>query len=164
MEEVSLVQNLNVTLENLGGDVERLEERGHGRLQRGRTSGNNDVDLRDGTSLGSSRHLIRHNILAHSRQVSVGEDESNVELADLTDLLELLHALLLKLAKDTTHLGILTAVDHSLATHGFTDLMELVGGDVVNTDDEELGVVGEVRLELISENFLTGFGFLGCHD
>merc|ERR1712205_146580 len=100
---------ISMTPGNLGGDVESLEERGHRRLERSDTLGHNHADLRHGTSLGRGGLLLGGDHVTDDGEGVVGEHESDVQLASLTDLLELSAALLLELADDTAHLGVLTA-------------------------------------------------------
>jgi len=131
-----------------------LQERGHCRLHTGVTSWHNNLALGELTGLGWGVDLVVDDDLANLREVVVGEDDGQVQLETVAYLLEL-RVLRLKVADDAAHLGVLSAVDDGLATEGNANLVQLVGADVVDIHQEQLGVVGEVLFELFSELVLT---------
>merc|ERR1712028_249637 len=98
--------------------------------------------------------LVVHDDVTDLSEVVVGENDGQVQLKHVAHALE--HRVgLLHLTKDTTHLGVLSAVDDSLATEGNANLVQLVGADVVDIHQEHLGEVREVNFELFSELVLT---------
>merc|ERR1719373_211065 len=75
-----ILNDLNGTLGNLGGDLQRLEERGLLGAHAGILGGHHHVEGGEGARLGRGLHLVGQQHVPHHRQVLVGEHEADVLL------------------------------------------------------------------------------------
>ena len=156
-DEVYNVGDLDLTLDNLGGHLQHLEEVGLSGVAAGGAGGHNDVDGGDGSDLSGGGALVLSDGLLDLAKVTVGEDESDVSTAARLQLSDGRFGVLLGvLANAFTHHGVLTHENLGLATKSHTDILDLLGSDVVDTDNEEPLVVGEAFLEGC-EVFLLSF-------
>lgn len=80
----------------------------------------------------------------------MSEDQGDVELELRANGLEF-RAINLKLAENAAHLGVLATVDEGCSTELLANLVELVGADVVDGDQETFVVLGKMSLELLSQ-------------
>merc|ERR1719278_379708 len=132
---------------NLSCDSQSLEEAGLLRSHTGVLGGHHDVNGSKGTGLGGSLHLVGQEKVAHVEELHLGEDKANV-------LLDVGHQTLqvwvgLQMATDSLpHHGVLAHKDDSLTPQGNTDLLHLLGADIVSAHDEALGVLIEEGGEL----------------
>lgn len=130
--------DFNRSSSNLGGDVQRLEEGGLSGLHSGVSSRNVDVDLGVGSSLGGGGDLVVEDDTSNVLEISRGEDESDISLDVGKEFLELG-----EVGEDHSHGSsnhrVLSHEDLSLASEGLSDLMHLVGSNVVDIDDEDRG-------------------------
>lgn len=136
--DLNVVDDLNGTTGNLGGDTEGLEERGLSGLHTGVAGGDVDVGGGNGTGTSGGSDLVRDNGLTDLLEVTVGEDEADVATDEGEDLLEL-GELAGKGAESTTDHGVLAHEDNTLATESLTDHVALLRGDVVDVDNEHRG-------------------------
>jgi len=109
-----------------------------------RTSGHPDISGGKGTSLSRGGHTVGQDLLLDVLEVTVGEDETNVTLDERLELL-VLGVLGDEALKGTTDHGVLSHQNGRLATEGDTDLVHLLGRDIVNSNNED-GTVS-VKLE-----------------
>merc|ERR1719251_157078 len=149
-DDRDVIDNLNCTLGNLGGDLQSLEEAGLLRTHAGVLGGDGDIHRGNSSSLGGGGLLVGQKEIPDGGQLLVGEDEADVHLDVGKQLLKF--GVLLQLAPDDLpHHGVLAHEDHGLASQGNPDLLHLLGADIVSTHDEaprvlfqELGELGEV--------------------
>ena len=137
-DQVNVGNDFNRSSSNLGGNVQGLEERGLSGLHSGVTGGDEDVNLGESTSLGGSGNLVGEDDVSDLLEVGGGEDESNVTLNEGEESLELGEVGENDSDSSSNH-GVLSHQDLSLATEGLSDLVHLVGSDIVDVDDEDGG-------------------------
>lgn len=143
LNELEVGDNFNGTTGNLGGDTESLEEGGLTGLHTSVTTGDPDIIGSDGTGLGGSGDTVGEDLLLDVLEVTVGEDETDVALDERLELLEL-RVLGDEALEGTANHGVLTHQHGSLATEGDTDLVHLLGRDIVNSNNED----GRVSVKL----------------
>lgn len=136
--DLDVADDFNGTTGNLGGDTESLEERGLAGFHSGVTSRDNDVLGGEGTGTSGGSNLVGNDDLADFLEVSSSEDESDVALDVREETLEL-GVLGEDGAEGTADHGVLAHQDNTLATEGGTDLMHLVGANIVDVDQEDGG-------------------------
>merc|ERR1719326_212605 len=141
LEEVDVVDNLNGTTADLGLDVEGLEEGGLLGIEGG------------GANTGRGGNLVVEKHVAHAVELALGEDEANV--ANNVGQ-QLGKVCVLSLQNGAAHHGVLAKEDLALATEGNTDLLQLVGADIVAVNDEDAGVLLKEGLELGEVVLLPG--------
>merc|ERR550537_1042735 len=144
---------LNRTLDNLRGDVERLEEVRLRRVQTRRPGRQHHINRGDHASLRTGRHLVRRHDLADLVHVTVAEDKPDVPVDRREQLVEaelLVHGHVVAQARADHR--VLAHQDRRLATELHADLLHLLRADEVDTDDQglraalqELDQLGEVR-------------------
>jgi hypothetical protein len=135
---VDVGDNLDGTTGNLGRDVKGLEERGLSGLHTGVTGGDDDVDGGDGTGLSRGSDLVLDDNVTDLLEVTGGEDETDVALDEGKETLEVGVVGEDETDRAADH-GVLTHEDLSLATENLTDLVHLVGSDIVDVDDNDRG-------------------------
>ena len=137
-DDLNVRDDFNGTTGNLGGDTQSLEEGGLSGFHTSVTGRNGDILGGEGTSTGRSSNLVGGDDLTDLLEVASGEDETDVTLDVGKETLERR-----ELGEDgtegTANHGVLTHDDDTLATEGYTDLVHLVGTDVVDIDDEDGG-------------------------
>ncbi|GMR33482.1 hypothetical protein PMAYCL1PPCAC_03677, partial [Pristionchus mayeri] len=146
-DEVDLNEDLNGSSGDLGGDLESLEERGLLRSHSGVLGRQLHVARGDGSSLGGGSLGILEKLVTDLGQVLLGEDESDI-LDDVRE--ELLKSGVLGHlgANGLADHGVLSHQNDGMIAHGVTDLLHLLGSDIVDTDDEALGVLIEELADL----------------
>ncbi|CAO0795535.1 unnamed protein product [Mucor circinelloides] len=140
LDKLDIRDNFNGTTSNLGGDTESLEERGLSWFHTSVTTGNDNISRSNGTSTSRSSNTVGDDLFTDILEVTVGENETNVTLNKVKKLLEF-GTLTNHTLQGTTNHGVLTHKNNSFTTEGETDLMHLVGTDIVNVDNED-GLVG----------------------
>mmetsp|Transcript_37922 Transcript_37922/g.55902 ORF Transcript_37922/g.55902 Transcript_37922/m.55902 type:complete len:360 (+) Transcript_37922:136-1215(+) len=157
-DQSDLTDDLDLTLGNLGGDFHSLEIAGLGGIATGRARGDNDVGVSNDTGTGRGGDGVLGDDGLGGGQVVLDEDEADV--AD--DLLDegVVGGVLAKAGEDLAHHGVLAHEDVSGAAHGLTDVLELLGTNVVSVDDEALGVLGQ---ESLHEGEVLFFACAGRH-
>lgn len=131
LNELEVGSNFNGTTGNLGGDTEGLEERGLAGLHTSVSGGNPDIDGGNGTSTGRGSDLVGQDLVTDVLQVTVGEDETNVAL-DVRQETLVLGGVVDEGTEGTANHGVLSHQDDSLSTERLTDLVHLLGGDIVD--------------------------------
>mmetsp|Transcript_11969 Transcript_11969/g.25291 ORF Transcript_11969/g.25291 Transcript_11969/m.25291 type:complete len:318 (+) Transcript_11969:52-1005(+) len=125
-DEVGVVDHLDLSAGNLGGDLEGLEKGGLTGITTGGTLGNDDVVGGDGTDLGGSGAGVGLEDLADVAEVSVGEDETDVSAAALDELLDGGLGVFFDVFLQTlSHHGVLSHQDLGLSSQGLTGVLEL---------------------------------------
>ena len=149
-DENDVVDDLNLTTGNLGGDLEGLEESGLTGIAASGTLGDNDVAGGHGTDTGGGGTDVLLEDGADLTEVAVGPDEADVAAEDIDQsLLGGTGVLLEELLEDLAHHGVLSHEDLALAAETDTGLLELVRTDVIDLDDEALGVSAKHLLHLV---------------
>lgn len=139
--------DLDGTTNNLGGNVHGLEPSGLSRVQTGGTGLNPDIARRHQTDTGGGRDLLGLDHVTHTLEITlVGEDKTDVALDDGDSLLD---GGVGVLTEDLTDDSVLAHEDLGLSTERNAHGLELLGTDVVDVDDQEVLVLGEVALELL---------------
>ena len=128
-----VLDDLNSTLGNLGGDVQGLEERSLLGAQPGVLGGNDDLQGSKSSGTSGSADPVVDQQVPDGGQVLLGEDESNVATDVGKDLLQ--GGVVLDVTPDgLAHHGVLAHEDNSAAPEGHTDLLHLLGSDIVSLD------------------------------
>ena len=135
-DDLDVRDDFNRTTGDLGGDVQGLEEGGLARLHTGVTGGNDNVLGRERTGTRGRSDLVGNDRLADFLEVLAGEDEADVALDVGEETLEL-RVLGEDRAECAANHGVLAHQDDTLATEGNTNLMHLVGTDIVDIDQED---------------------------
>ena len=160
------VDNFNLGLVNLGGDVQSLEERGLTGIATSRSSRDNDVHGGQHTNTGGGGHLVRQNDLTHLSHISVHEDQTNVSVDHIQNLLDGMTRMLVdELADARTDHGLLSEQEDGLSAEGLTDISNLLRADVLDISNEQLAVILEDLVELDEvELLLLSSRHLSLHD
>jgi len=143
IEDSDTGSQLNGTLNNLGGDVESLEEIGLGGVKTGRTSGKGDLDGGDDAGLGGGGLGVVVENFTDRADVGrvMNEDETDVTTNNLDELVQVQVGVgLLVLAKAGTDHSVLTHEDRGnlaqLNAHG----LHLLGTNEIRMDNEDVRV------------------------
>ena len=143
-----------MTLYDLGGDLEHLEEVGLSRVATGGAGRDNDVHGGDGTNTGRGGDTVGQDEVTDFGKVVVGEHETDVAGHLVLDLgVEVAGVGLHEIGKDLLHQGVLTHEDLGLSTHGSSGGVHLLRADVIDTDNEDL-VVGRQHASHLLEVLL----------
>lgn len=137
-DDLNVVDDFNRTSSNLGGDRKRLEERRLSGFHTSVTGGDPDVDGGDGSRSSRSGDLVGDDDLSNVLQVTRGEDETNVSLEEGHELLEG-GEVGQDASEGSSDHGVLAHQDDTLASEGESDLVQLVGRDIVDVDEEDRG-------------------------
>ena len=82
--------------------------------------------------------------------IFVDEDETDVSVDHIDELLDGVTGMLLdERSHAAAHHGLLTEEEDGLTAEGLTDISDLLGGDVLDLDDEDLGVILEDLVEVL---------------
>jgi len=150
LDEDLVGKDLDLTLVDLGGDAQSLEEGSLSGLHTSGTSRDNNVVGSNNTDLGRSSDLEGGDEVADLSKIALGEDEADVAVEVGEKVLDL--GVLLKVVVDgTTDHGLLAHKKDSLATESNTDLLHVVAADVVALDKDDLGVLLDKGKELLEE-------------
>ncbi|KAF0744734.1 hypothetical protein Ae201684_001189 [Aphanomyces euteiches] len=149
--------DFNLTLLNLGTDLQSLEKGGLTGVATSRTSRAPHIDRGNSTDTSRGRDLVGFQSFTDLVQVFVGEDETNIALQQRNHGFQRMARVLLHVVgEDLADHGVLAHQDFSLAAQSDTDLLDLVRANVVNTDDEDL-VVGVQQVFQLGEVFGLAF-------
>ena len=154
-DDLNVVDNLDRSSGNLGGDTEGLEERGLSGLHTGVSGRDVDVNGGDGTSLGRGGDDVGDDDLSDVLEVTRGEDESDVALDVGEQLLELGEVGHDGSESSSDH-RVLSHEDDTLASERLSDLVDLLGRDVVDVAEEDRGVLLDQSSQLGEVDFLLG--------
>ena len=138
-DDDALVGNdFNGTTSDLGGDTEGLEEGRLAGFHSGVTCGHSDILGGESTSPSGSSDLVGGKEVTDVFQIRVGENEADVAFDVREETFEL-GVIGEDGSDDTANHGVLAHEHDTLAAEGDTDLMHLVGTDVIDIDDEDGG-------------------------
>jgi len=150
MDEDLIGKDLDLTLVDLSGNAESLEEGSLSGLHTSGTSRDNNVVGSNNTNLGRGTNLQRSDEVADLSEITLGEDETNVAVEVREEVLDL--GVLVEVVMDrTTNHGLLAHEKNSLATEGNADLLHVVAADIVALDEDDLGVLVDKGKELLEE-------------
>ena len=153
-DDLNVGHDFDGTTSDLGRDTEGLEEGGLAGLHTGVTSRDDDILGGKSTSTSRRRDLVRGDDVTDLLEIAGGEHETDVALDVGEETLEG-GELREDGAERTADHGVLAHDDNTLATEGDTDLVHLVGADVVDIDDEERGYTEVERRGLGRETMFT---------
>jgi len=146
LDNLNGVDNLDLTLDNLGLNVQSLEERGLLGIHTGRTSGDSYGSRGENTNLSGGTSNLGVNNLLDDTEVTVGEDKTGVEEELVVDDLEvgaallLLGVLFLHISDSLLHEGVLAHAQNGVnLSERFTHNANLLGGDVINVHKHAFG-------------------------
>jgi len=150
---------IDLALDDLGGDLQHLEEVGLSGVAAGGAGRNHHVHRGDGADTGGGRHAVGKNHVAHLGEVVVGEHESHVAGHLVLDVLvEVAGVGLQEISQDLSHQGVLAHQNLGLSAHVLSGQVHLLGADVIDTHDEHLVVCGEHTGHLDEVLLLLIFG------
>jgi len=162
VNDLDWVDNLDLRLHNLGLNVEGLEERGLLWIHTGWTSIDGHITWGEGTNLSWGLSDLSVEDLLDLAKISVGENETSVQSKSISDDLEVWTVLtgclvlIHQLFDSLSHEGVL-AHDHNgtdFSEHPSHDA-NLLGGDVVNIDEEALLVLLDASLGVLPNLVLS---------
>ena len=146
--------NFNGTTGNLSWNTESLEERGLAGFHTGVPSRDVDIVRGNGTSTSGGSDLVGENLLTDDLEIAVREDETDVALNERKEAF-VLGGLRDEALNSTAHLlrqsavfkcqarngnphhGVLAHEDNTLTPKRESDLVHLLGADIVDADDED---------------------------
>ncbi len=140
LDEVNNTRQLDLSLDDLGRNVQRLKKGSGGRLQTGGTGGDVDIAGGNDSGLGSGGHAKRSNVVSHAAQISVGEDEADVSAKNVHEGFELGVSGFDVLTNALAHQGVLSQKHLSLSAVLLANTLKMVGTDIVDGDDQNLGI------------------------
>lgn len=138
VDDLDIGNDFNGTTGDLGWDTQSLEESGLSGLHTGVSGGDTDIPGSEGTGTGGGGNLVGDDEVANLLQVGRGEDKTDVA-SDVGEETFVLGVLGEESTEGTTDHGVLSHEDDTLATESDTDLMHLVGSNIVDVDDEDGG-------------------------
>jgi len=148
LDELQIGGNFDGTTGNLSWDTEGLEERGLSWFHTSVSGWDENIIRGYGTSTSRSSDLVGENLVTDGLEVAVGEDESDVALDEWKETL-VLGGVGNEALDSTTDHGVLSHQDDTLTTEGLSDLVHLLGADIVNANDEDAVVLFKETLELV---------------
>mmetsp|Transcript_28424 Transcript_28424/g.47008 ORF Transcript_28424/g.47008 Transcript_28424/m.47008 type:complete len:249 (+) Transcript_28424:194-940(+) len=161
--EWRIIRHLNLTLSNLGGNLKCLEKGRLTRITSGWTLGDNDGNRsqRSDTSWRWSR--VGFENFPNFSQITIGKDETDIAAAHGNELFHGGARIFFdKFLEDLAHHGILSHEDFGAAAKSLTSGLKLHGTNIVDFDNETLGVSAQ---ELLHLHEVLGFAFGGKrHD
>jgi hypothetical protein len=124
------------------------------------------ISWRNGTGSGWCSNLVGEDLVTDGLEIVVGENESNIAsdvrkktlilwgirkeaLDGTTDLYESQNHHFHSTVDCVSYHGVLSHQDNALTTEGLTNLVHLLGADIVNGDDEDAAILLEKALQLI---------------
>lgn len=156
------VHNLDLRFDNLGLNVQGLEERGLLWIHTGWTSFDSHIIWGKGTDLSWGLSDLGVEDLLDGGKITIGEDETSVQFEGISDDGEVwswLTGLLVfidHLLNSLSHEGVLSH-DHNgvLLSEHLSHNTDLLGGNVVDVNEHALGVLGAAGLGLLPNSVLT---------
>lgn len=141
MDDLDVLSDFDGTTGDLGRDRERLEEGCLSRFHTRVSGRDRDVYGSNGTSTSGGLYLVGDDDFANFLEVTGGKDEANVTLYMREETFEL-GVLGENVSQRSADHGVLAHEDDTLAAKGDTNLMHLIGTDIVYIDDEDAGYGG----------------------
>jgi len=148
LDQLQIGCNFDGTTSNLGWNTKSLEERGLSGFHTSVSCGNVDIGGSNGSSSGGSSNLVGENLVADSLELGVGEDEADIAL-DVREETLIFWIIADEAFDSTTNHGVLSHQYDTLSAERMTDLVHLLGADIVDADDEDGLVFLEEALELL---------------
>lgn len=153
--QVDIRSNFDSTTSNLGGDTESLEERGLSGFHTSVTTGDEDITRGHSTGFSRSLNTVSNDLVTNGFHVTIGKDESNVSFNSGQEFFQI-RVIFTQSTQDFTDHGVFTHQDDGFSTERLTNLVHLVGTDIVNAAEENGRVFGNVGLEFLEVSFLFG--------
>lgn len=170
--DLVILGDFDLTLLNLGGDVQGVEETDLRGIQTSWSWWDDDFQWGEGSDLSWGWDSVTFNDWLEVEDGGIGEDETNLSLAQVQELFDLWNFSVESLSEFEVLIiflwGFKSDVDGLLDDSVFTadhitelllsqsksDLLDLVGSDVLQLDNEALLVVGEVFVESVDNTAL----------
>jgi len=141
LDQGHIVGDFDLALDDLGGDLQDLEERGLSGVAASGARGHTHIDRGNGADTGRSRHSVGQNEISDLGKIEVGEDKANVAGHLLGQSgVEVTRVRLQEASEDLAHEGVLAHQDLGLATHLLSGDVHLLGADVVHIYNKDLAV------------------------
>jgi len=141
LDERNGVGDFDLTLDDLGGDLQDLEKRGLSWVASGGAWGNRDVHRSDGSHTCRGRHTIGQDEITDLWQIGVGEDEPNISRHLLLKRSVVMSWVVVQeFLQNLAHQGVLSHEDLSLAAHLLAGHVHLLRADIVHVHNEDLTV------------------------
>mmetsp|Transcript_44362 Transcript_44362/g.61691 ORF Transcript_44362/g.61691 Transcript_44362/m.61691 type:complete len:244 (+) Transcript_44362:508-1239(+) len=161
LQQMHRVLDVNLSLDNLGGNVQGLQELGLGGLQSGGACRQVHVSRSQGSGLGSGGHTVSLQGGPQGGQVIVGEHQTNVSI-DLVQQGEHLRVAIFSIgAQSLADQRVLAHQEGGFTTQLPAQVLELLGSNIVDGNQQNLGVLlhevqklGKVNLLAIHDEIL----------
>mmetsp|Transcript_22187 Transcript_22187/g.48126 ORF Transcript_22187/g.48126 Transcript_22187/m.48126 type:complete len:354 (+) Transcript_22187:157-1218(+) len=149
LNKVGIVHHLNLTSSNFGGDLQSLEKGGLTGITTSGSLWHNNLRRSDGTDTGRSGTGVCLKDFTDFSQIIIGENKSNVATANVGQLAGRRRGILFGEFLDAlSHHGVLTHENLGLSTQFASGHLELLTTNIINLNNECLGVVRQKRLQL----------------
>ena len=133
LDQGNIVGDFNGTLGNFGGDVQGLEERGLFGTKTSILGRHFDIKGSKGTSLGRGFDPVSHNHVPDGNKVFLGENKPYVSLDAVHQAFQF--GVLGQVTADgLAHHGVLAHENNSMTSQRDTNLLHLLGTDIVSLD------------------------------
>mmetsp|Transcript_22151 Transcript_22151/g.60535 ORF Transcript_22151/g.60535 Transcript_22151/m.60535 type:complete len:254 (-) Transcript_22151:43-804(-) len=158
VQDLEVGDQLDLPLDDLGTDVQGLEEGGLRRVHAGGAGRQRDVNHRRLPGLGGGRHAVLRDDVPDVVEGAVGgEDEAHVAVDAGAELVQArLRVLLVPHGQPLPDHGVLAHEHDGLAAELDTDVLHLLGGHVVDADEQCLRVIDAEVDELVEVGLLLG--------
>jgi len=158
LAEMDISQDFDATSGNLGGNVEGGEERGLGWLEGGDLLWDDNVLRSEDSSLGLGRNTGLQKLLTERGAVFLGENESDVVLDGREDGFPLWVVDQLVL-DGLSHESVLSQEDGGTTTETSTDLLHVVGANVIDGNHDGTWICLQEFHELLHVLFFLKLTF-----
>eukprot|EP01085_Mycamoeba_gemmipara_P000876 Mycagemm_TRINITY_DN10317_c2_g1::TRINITY_DN10317_c2_g1_i17::g.876::m.876 type:complete len:343 gc:universal TRINITY_DN10317_c2_g1_i17:1031-3(-) len=162
LQEEVVILDLDLALVDLGGNVERLEERSLGGLETGGASGDNDFVGSEGADLGRGLNAQTDDLVLHSAQIALGEHKADVATDVRHQLLKASRGRVLVLVEVATDSladhGVLAHENDSLTAERNANALHVCRANIVGLNDEDLVVLLEELNKLDKVGLLLRLG------
>jgi hypothetical protein len=135
LDELDRVGDLDLTLLDLGGDLEHLEKVGLSRITTGGAGRDGDTNWSNSTDSGRGGDLVGEDDVSDVAEVAIGEDKADVALDLLKESLAgVVGVLLEEIVDDAADQSVLSHQNLSSAAESDTGLVELLRADIIDLD------------------------------
>lgn len=132
---MDVIDNFNGSSGNLSWDGQSLEERSLLRTQTGVLGWDDDIVGSDGASSSRSSNLVGKDGITGFDEISISEYQTNISSDVREEFLQIW--VVFQVAGDgSLHHRVLAHQHNSLVPHRGTNLLHLVGADIVGTDNK----------------------------
>lgn len=150
LDEVDGVGDLDLTLGNLGGDLKDLEKVSLSRIATSGSSLNVDIIGGNSTNTCRGRDTVGKNHVSDFSEGSVGEHKSNISVNKGDKAGDgVLRVGLNVISHDLADKGVLSHEHLGGSSHHNTSGVELLRADIINTNQEDLGVGVQEAVKLL---------------